>query len=176
MKLVPQNYISFWDYCKPPHYGYSGSGILTKYSPLNVRYGIGIPEHDTEGRVVTLEFPYFYLVWIYAPNSMDDLRRLEYRVFEWDVAFREYWKSLLHTSKQIVIAGDFNVAHCDIDIHNSKKSIWYSGFTFYERSSFTQFLKSGFKDTFREKHPHKIKYTWWSNRWKPVDKNGDLSM
>ena len=105
---------------------------------------------------------------------MDDLRRLEYRVFEWDVAFREYCISLQQTSKPVIIAGDFNVAHFDIDIHNPKRSTWYAGFTFYERSSFSQLLKSGLKDTFREMHPKKTKYTWWSNRWKPILNNGAL--
>ena len=172
--MIPNEYQSFWDWCKPPHLGYSGTAILTKFSPISVRYGIGVVEHDIEGRVVTLEFPHFYVVSVYVPNVMDSLRRLEYRVFEWDVAFREYWKSLL-AHKHVVIGGDMNVAHQEIDIFNPQRNIWSAGFTFYERSSFTQLLNAGFIDSFRDIYPERIKYSWWSNRWKLKNQDGVFS-
>ena len=156
-----------------------------------MRYGIGMPEHDLEGRVVTWEYQDFFVVSVqqirklyyifqisklivYVPNSMDYLRRLEYRVFEWDVAFREYWKSL-REQKYVVIAGDMNVAHEPIDLFNPKPNEWSAGFTFYERSSLTQLLNSGFVDSFREIYPDRVKYSWWSNRWKQKLVNGILS-
>jgi len=109
-------------------------------------YGIGTPEHDAEGRTITCEFPHFYFISVYVPNSQDDLRRLEYRIFEWDVALREHCKALLSTRKHVVLTGDFNVAHEKIDLFNPKPNMWNAGFTFYERSSFTQLLNAGFKD------------------------------
>ncbi|CAI2372336.1 unnamed protein product [Moneuplotes crassus] len=164
-QYLPSEYMSFWDCCKPPHAGYSGTGFLTKYAPLNVSYGLGILEHDAEGRVITCEFEHFYVLSVYTPNGMDSLNRIEYRVFEWDEAFRLYVKKLQETGKLVIVTGDLNVCHEPIDIHNPRQCEQSAGFTFWERSSFTKILKTlELVDTFREFYPETANYTWWSNR------------
>ena len=140
--------------------GYSGTLIWTCYEPLSVTYGLGIPEHDHEGRVITLEFEEFYLVNQYVPNAKDDLSRLDYRM-TWEDALRNYLKEL-EKKKPVVMCGDLNVAHQEIDIKNAKPNMGHAGFTNEERAKFTELLNSGFIDTYRYYNPDKIEYTWWS--------------
>lgn len=144
--------------------GYSGTAILSKQKPLSVRYGIGVEKHDQEGRVITAEYHDHYLVNVYVPNSSSDLKRLPYRSQEWDVDFCAYLKSL-DDDKPVMICGDFNVAHREIDLKNPKANYDKSpGFTQAEIDGFERFLQSGFRDSFRELHPEQIKYSWWSYR------------
>lgn len=140
--------------------GYSGTLIWTCYEPLSVTYGLGIPEHDHEGRVITLEFEDFYLVNQYVPNSKDDLSRLDYRM-NWEDDLRKYLKKL-EQKKPVVMCGDLNVAHEEIDLKNPKPNMGHAGFTNEERAKFTELLNSGFIDTYRYYNPDKIEYTWWS--------------
>ena len=140
--------------------GYSGIMIYTRVKPLNVIYGIGIEEHDHEGRVITLEFNDYYLVAVYVPNVKRDLSRLNYRMI-WEDDFRNYLKKL-EKHKPVVMCGDLNVAHNEIDIKNAKANIGNAGFTYEERSKFTELLNSGFTDTYRYFNPEGVKYTWWS--------------
>ena len=140
--------------------GYSGTLIWTCYEPLSVTYGLGIPEHDHEGRVITLEFEEFYLVNQYVPNAKDDLSRLDYRM-TWEDTLRNYLKEL-EKKKPVVMCGDLNVAHQEIDIKNAKPNMGHAGFTNEERAKFTELLNSGFIDTYRYYNPDKIEYTWWS--------------
>ena len=150
--------------------GYSGTAVFTKIEPLHVNYGIGIEEHDQEGRVITLEFEKFYLVNCYTPNSKRELTRLEYRV-KWEDDFRNY---LLNLDKQkpVVLCGDLNVAHCEIDLKNPKSNRGNAGFTDEERSQMTNLLNSGFVDTFRYLYPDKTdSYSWWSYMGKAREKN-----
>ena len=140
--------------------GYSGTLIYTLYEPLNVTYGIGIEEHDHEGRVITLEFEEFYLVNEYVPNVKRDLSRLEYRM-TWEDDFKNYLKKL-EEKKPVVVCGDFNVAHNEIDIKNAKANIGNAGFTYEERDKFTKLLDSGFIDTYRYFNPDKQEFSWWS--------------
>ena len=154
-------YTSYWNSAEKK--GYSGTAIYSKHQPLSVTYGMGIPEHDTEGRVITLEMPDFYLVCVYTPNSQDGLRRLDYRM-TWDDAFREYVLGL-KAKKGVVICGDMNVAHEEIDIKNPKTNRRNAGFTDEERDKFSVLLKSGFVDTWRHQHPEEVKYSWWSYRF-----------
>lgn len=140
--------------------GYSGTAIYTKTEPINVTYGIGIPEHDNEGRVITLEFDKFYMVDCYTPNSKRELLRLDYRMI-WEDAFREYLLNL-DKVKPVILCGDLNVAHQEIDLKNPKTNTKNAGFTIEERTKFTELLNSGFTDTYRYLYPDKIGYTWWS--------------
>ena len=140
--------------------GYSGTCIYTKVEPLSVTYGMGIEEHDNEGRVITLEFNDFYLVTVYTPNVKRDLSRLSYRMI-WEDAFKDYLKEL-ELDKPVVVCGDLNVAHEEIDIKNAKANIGNAGFTYEERGKFTDLLNAGFTDTFRFINGDKIKYSWWS--------------
>ena len=140
--------------------GYSGTLIFSKVKPINVTYGIGINEHDNEGRVITMEFNNFYLVNVYVPNVKRDLSRLEYRM-KWEDDFKLYLKGL-EKNKKIIVCGDFNVAHNEIDIKNAKSNIGNAGFTYEERGKFTDLLNAGFIDTFRELHKDEVKYSWWS--------------
>ena len=149
--------------------GYSGTLVFSKTKPLNVTYGLGIDIHDHEGRVITLEYDEFYLVTVYVPNVKRDLSRLEYRM-TWEDDFRKYLKQL-EKHKPIVVCGDFNVAHNEIDIKNAKGNIGNAGFTFEERGKFTELLDSGYIDTFRHFNPDKIKYSWWSYMGKAREKN-----
>ena len=143
--------------------GYSGTAIYSRHQPLSVTYGIGIEEHDHEGRVITLEMPEFYLVCVYTPNSQDGLKRLDYRM-TWDDAFREYVLGL-KARKGVVICGDMNVAHEEIDIKNPKANRRNAGFTDEEREKFSVLLDSGFVDTWRSQNPDEVKYSWWSYRF-----------
>ena len=160
-------YSSYWNSAEKK--GYSGTAIYSKHQPLDVTYGIGVEEHDNEGRVITLEMPEFFLVCVYTPNSQDGLRRLDYRM-TWDDAFREYVLSL-KARKGVVICGDMNVAHEEIDIKNPKSNRRNAGFTDEERSKFSDLLGSGFVDTWRAQHPDEVKYSWWSYRFKARENN-----
>ena len=142
--------------------GYSGTLVFTKEKPLNVRKGIGIEEHDQEGRVVTLEFEKFYFVNVYVPNSKEKLLRLEYRM-KWEDDFRKYLLSL-KSKKSVIVCGDLNVAHNEIDLKNPDTNHFSAGFSDEERNKFTELLNSGFIDTFRYLHEDKVKYSWWSFR------------
>lgn len=160
-------YKSYWDYAEKK--GYSGTVIYTRKEPLSVAYGLGIPEHDTEGRAVTLEFPDFYLVNTYVPNSGEGLKRLDYRM-TWDDAFREYVRGLAE-KKSVIICGDLNVAHHEIDLKNPDTNRLNAGFTDEERENMTALLAAGFTDTWRFQHPEEVKYSWWSYRMMARDRN-----
>ena len=150
--------------------GYSGTAIFTRHKPLTLTRGIGIEEHDTEGRVITIELAEYYVVTVYTPNSRSALERLDYRM-EWDVAFREYLLSL-RVKKPVIVCGDLNVAHKEIDLKNPKTNRRNAGFTDEERQKFTELLESGFVDTFRALHPDKTgAYTWWSYLRKARENN-----
>lgn len=153
-------YASYWNYADKP--GYSGTVIYTRKPVLSVSYSLGVDEHDHEGRVVTLEFEDFYLVNVYVPNSQDGLRRLDYRM-NWEDAFRGFVKSL-ESKKPVVVCGDMNVAHEEIDLKNPSTNHFNAGFSDEERSKFTELLGSGFIDTWRFQHPDEVKYSWWSYR------------
>ncbi len=161
-------YDSYWDYAEKK--GYSGTVIFTRLKPLNVSYGLGIDLHDHEGRVVTLELDDFYLVNVYVPNSRDGLVRLDYRM-EWEDAFRNYIIDL-DKKKPVIICGDLNVAHKEIDLKNPKTNRHNAGFTDEEREKFTSLLNAGFVDTYRYFYPDKAEvYSWWSYRFKAREKN-----
>ena len=160
-------YQSYWNYADKK--GYSGTAIYTRHTPLSVAYCIGIDAHDHEGRVVTLEMPDFYLVCCYTPNSQDGLRRLDYRM-TWEDDFRAYLLQL-DRQKPVVLCGDLNVAHEEIDLKNPKTNHQNPGFTDEERGKMTQLLGSGFTDTFRFKYPEEVRYSWWSYRAQARAKN-----
>lgn len=160
-------YESYWNYADKK--GYSGTAIFTRRKPINVTYGIGIDEHDHEGRVITLETEDFFLVDVYTPNSQDGLKRLDYRM-KWEDDFRAYLMRL-DGSKPVVVCGDMNVAHQEIDLKNPKSNRRNAGFTDEERQKFSQLLASGFTDTFRLLHPEQVTYSWWSYRFKAREKN-----
>jgi exodeoxyribonuclease III len=160
-------YESFWNYADKK--GYSGTAIFTKHKPVSVSYGIGIDNHDHEGRVITLESEMFYLVCVYTPNSQEELRRLDYRM-QWEEDFQTYVKSL-DAKKPVIVCGDMNVAHNEIDIKNPKTNRMNAGFTDQEREKFTTFLGRGFVDTFRRLYPEQVTYSWWSYRFHAREKN-----
>ena len=161
-------YTSYWNFAEKK--GYSGTAIYTRHEPLSIAYGIDIPEHDTEGRVITLEYPDFYLVTVYVPNSQDDLRRLGYRV-TWEDAFRAYLGEL-DKKKPVIVCGDLNVAHKEIDLKNPKSNRKNAGFTDEERGKFQELLDAGFVDTFRHFYPDQRDiYSWWSYRFKARERN-----
>ncbi len=161
-------YQSYWNYAQKK--GYSGTAIFTKHTPLSVTYGLGIEAHDTEGRVITLQMDNFYLVTVYTPNSQDELRRLTYRM-QWEDAFREYLTTLERT-KPVIVCGDMNVAHQEIDLKNPKTNHQNAGFTDQERHKFSTLLQAGFTDTFRYFYPDKTDaYSWWSYRFSARSKN-----
>ena len=160
-------YTSYWNYADKK--GYSGTVIYTKHQPLSVSYGIGIDEHDHEGRVVTLEMPDFYLVNVYTPNSQDGLRRLEYRM-RWEDAFREYLCGLA-ANKGVIVCGDMNVAHEPIDLKNPDTNHFNAGFSDEERGKMTELLAAGFVDSWRSQHPGEAKYSWWSYRMAARERN-----
>lgn len=161
-------YYQYWNYAEKK--GYSGTAIFTKKKPLNVTYGIGIPEHDTEGRVITAEFEDFYLIDVYVPNAQRELTRLAYRM-EWEEAFLSYIKKLDET-KPVVYCGDLNVAHKEIDLKNPKSNRGNAGFTDEERACFTKVTESGFVDSFRFFYPDvPDKYSWWSYMFNSRAKN-----
>ncbi|MBR4242798.1 MAG: exodeoxyribonuclease III [Bacteroidaceae bacterium] len=161
-------YTSYWNYADKK--GYSGTAIFSRHEPLGVTYGIGIDEHDHEGRVITLEMPDFYLVTVYTPNSQDGLRRLDYRM-DWEDAFRSYLKTL-DEKKPVIVCGDLNVAHQEIDLKNPKSNRKNAGFTDEEREKFTVLLSEGFTDTWRTLNPDvRDVYSWWSYRFSAREKN-----
>ena len=160
-------YESYWNYADKK--GYSGTAIYTKHKPLNVTYGIDIDEHDHEGRVITLEMDDFYLITVYTPNSQDGLRRLDYRM-KWEEDFQAYLHRL-DAIKPVIVCGDMNVAHQEIDLKNPKTNHKNAGFTDEEREKMTQLLSNGFIDTFRSLYPEQITYSWWSYRFRAREKN-----
>ncbi len=161
-------YHSFWNYADKK--GYSGTAIFTKHAPLGVFYGMGIDEHDHEGRLITLEYESFYLVCCYTPNSQDGLRRLDYRM-QWEDDFRQYLLKL-DSKKPVILCGDLNVAHEEIDLKNPKINRKNAGFTDEERMKMTTLLESGFTDTFRHFYPDLTDaYSWWSYRFRAREKN-----
>lgn len=160
-------YESYWNYADKK--GYSGTAIYTKHKPLNVTYGIDIDEHDHEGRVITLEMDDFYLVTVYTPNSQDGLRRLEYRM-KWEDDFQAYLHKL-DEKKPVIVCGDMNVAHQEIDLKNPKTNRKNAGFTDEEREKMTRLLSNGFIDTFRTLYPEQVTYSWWSYRFRAREKN-----
>ena len=161
-------YTSYWNYAEKK--GYSGTAIFTRHQPLSVTYGMGIEEHDTEGRLITMEMNDFYLVCCYTPNSQDGLKRLDYRM-QWEDDLRRYL-SALDQKKPVIYCGDLNVAHQEIDLKNPKTNRMNPGFTDQERQKMTLLLESGFTDTFRFLHPdQKDIYSWWSYRFKAREKN-----
>ncbi len=160
-------YQSYWNYADKK--GYSGTAIYTRHTPISVAYGIGIDEHDHEGRVITLEMADFYLVCCYTPNSQDGLKRLDYRM-KWEDDFRAYLMRL-DEKKPVILCGDLNVAHEEIDLKNPKTNHQNAGFTDDERQKMTQLLDSGFTDSFRFKYPEEVQYSWWSYRFQARAKN-----
>ncbi|WP_346930701.1 exodeoxyribonuclease III [Clostridium sp.] len=168
IELALEGYHQYWNYAEKK--GYSGTAIFTKVEPMNVSYGIGIEEHDKEGRVITLEFENFYLVTVYTPNSKSELERLDYRMV-WEDEFRKHLKKL-DENKPVIVCGDLNVAHKEIDLKNPKNNRRNAGFTDEERNKFTELLDSGFIDTFRNFYPDlEGTYSWWSYRFKAREKN-----
>ncbi len=149
--------------------GYSGTAIFAKKEPISVKYGLGIPEHDTEGRAITLEYDDYYLLCVYTPNAQRELARLDYRM-RWEDALREYIVAL-DAKKPVIYCGDLNVAHEEIDLKNPKTNHHSAGFSDEERDQFTKLLDSGFKDTFRSLYPDKVAYSWWSYMMKAREKN-----
>ena len=161
-------YQSFWNYADKK--GYSGTAVFTRHTPVNVTYGMGIDEHDHEGRIITLEMDQFYLVTVYTPNSQDGLRRLDYRM-KWEDDFRAYLLKL-NENKPVIVCGDLNVAHEEIDLKNPKTNRKNAGFTDEERAKMTTLLDAGFTDTFRHFYPDMEGiYSWWSYRFKAREKN-----
>ena len=168
LDLQFEGYQSYWNYAEKK--GYSGTAIFSRHQPLSVAYGIGVEEHDHEGRVITLEMEQFYLITVYVPNSQDELRRLAYRM-TWEDAFLSYLKKL-EEKKPVVVCGDLNVAHQEIDLKNPKTNRKNAGFTDEERAKFTTWLNAGFTDTFRYFYPEQKEiYSWWSYRFKAREKN-----
>ena len=149
--------------------GYSGTAIFAKKEPLSVNYGLGIEEHDHEGRAITLEYENFYLLCVYTPNAQRELARLSYRM-KWEDALREYMKAL-DSKKPVIYCGDLNVAHEEIDLKNPKTNHFSAGFSDEERGKFTELLNAGFKDTFRTLYPDEVKYSWWSYMYGARAKN-----
>lgn len=161
-------YHQYWNYAEKK--GYSGTAIFTKSEPISVTYGIGIPEHDKEGRVITLEYPDFYMITCYTPNSQRELARLDYRM-TWEEAFQAYCRTL-DEKKPVILCGDLNVAHQEIDLKNPKTNHHNAGFSDEERAKMTQFLESGFTDTFRHFYPDVTGvYSWWSYMFQSRAKN-----
>jgi exodeoxyribonuclease-3 len=167
LDLQFEGYESYWNFAEKK--GYSGTAIFTRHQPLGVSYGIGIDEHDHEGRVITLEMADFYLVTVYTPNAQDELRRLDYRM-QWEDDFRQYLLSL-DQHKPVIVCGDMNVAHEEIDLKNPKSNRRNAGFTDEERGKFSTLLASGFTDTFRWLYPEQVTYSWWSYRFQARQKN-----
>lgn len=166
--FAPEGYYAYWNYAEKK--GYSGTAIFTKREPLSVSYGIGIEEHDHEGRVITLEYEDFYMITVYTPNSKDGLARLPYRM-QWEDDFLAYLKKL-EESKPVIYCGDLNVAHKEIDLKNPKTNRKNAGFTDEERAKFTQAVEAGMIDTFRYFYPEQEGiYSWWSYRFKAREKN-----
>lgn len=168
IELDLPGYHQYWNYAEKK--GYSGTAIFTKEEPISVFIGLDVPRHDTEGRVITLEFPDFYFVTCYTPNAQDGLKRIDYRM-DWEDCFREYLVSLDKT-KPVIICGDLNVAHNEIDLKNPKSNRGNAGFSDEERGKFSQLLDAGFTDSFRYLYPDtEGAYSWWSYRFKAREKN-----
>lgn len=168
IRMELPGYHQYWNYAEKK--GYSGTAIFARQEPMSVRYGLGIPEHDREGRVIALEYADFYLVTVYTPNSQDELKRLEYRM-EWEDAFRAYLAEL-SAKKGVIVCGDMNVAHREIDLKNPKTNRRNPGFTDEERGKMTALLDSGFVDSFRHFYPDaEGMYSWWSYRFHAREKN-----
>ncbi len=167
LDLLFDGYESYWNSAEKK--GYSGTAIFTRHKPLSVTYGMGIDEHDREGRVITMEMMDFYLVCCYTPNSQDGLKRLDYRM-QWEDDFQAYLQRL-DAQKPVILCGDLNVAHEEIDIKNPKTNRRNAGFTDEERQKFTELLGRGFKDTFRTLYPQQVTYSWWSYRFQARQKN-----
>ena len=168
IQLEMEGYEQYWNYAEKK--GYSGTAIFTKQTPLSVHYGIGIEEHDHEGRVITLEYENFFFVTVYTPNSQSELARLDYRM-KWEDDFLAYIKSLEET-KPVIYAGDLNVAHQEIDLKNPKTNRKNAGFTDEERGKFSNVLANGMIDTYRYFYPEQTEiYSWWSYRFKAREKN-----
>ena len=168
VELDLKGYHQYWNYAEKK--GYSGTAIFTKKEPLSVSYGLGIEEHDKEGRVITLEYEDFYFITVYTPNSKSELERLDYRMV-WEDEFRKYMQNL-EKNKPVVVCGDLNVAHKEIDLKNPKTNRNSAGFTDEERGKFTELMNAGFIDTFRYFYPEQEGiYSWWSYRFKAREKN-----
>ena len=167
LELDTPGYLQFWNYAEKK--GYSGTAIMTRHEPLDVRLGMGIDEHDHEGRLVTLEYPDFFLATVYTPNAQDGLKRLDYRM-QWENDFRT-WLCGMAEKKPVIVCGDMNVAHEEIDLKNPKTNHKNAGFSDEERGKFSELLASGFADTFRRLYPDKVEYSWWSYRFKAREKN-----
>lgn len=167
LELEFDGYESYWNYAEKK--GYSGTAIYSRHKPLSVTYGMGVEEHDHEGRIITLEMSDFYLVTVYTPNSQDGLRRLDYRM-KWEDDFRNFLKAL-DKKKPVIVCGDLNVAHEEIDIKNPKTNRRNAGFTDEEREKMTILINDGFIDTFRTLHPDQVTYSWWSYRFHAREKN-----
>ena len=167
LDIAFEGYESYWNSAEKK--GYSGTAIFSRHQPLSVSYGIGIDEHDHEGRVITLEMSDFYLVTVYTPNSQDELRRLDYRM-RWENDFLNYIKRL-DEKKPVIFCGDLNVAHQEIDLKNPKTNRKNAGFTDEERAKMTRLLSNGFIDSFRQLYPEQVTYSWWSYRFRAREKN-----
>lgn len=165
--FAPEGYHAYWNYAEKK--GYSGTAIFAKEEPISVSYGLGIEEHDHEGRVITLEYKDYYFITCYTPNSKTELERLDYRMV-WEDDFRAYLQKL-EEKKPVVVCGDLNVAHNDIDLKNPKTNHHSAGFTDEERGKFTELMDAGFIDTFRHLYPEEIQYSWWSYRFKARERN-----
>lgn len=165
--FTPEGYHQYWYSAEKK--GYSGTAIFARTEPLSVRYGLGIPEHDTEGRAITLEYPDFYLLCVYTPNAQRELARLDYRM-AWEDALRAYITAL-DREKPVIYCGDLNVAHEEIDLKNPKSNRRNAGFSDEERGKFSELLAAGFTDTFRALYPDKVEYSWWSYMMKAREKN-----
>lgn len=167
LELDTPGYLQFWNYAEKK--GYSGTAILTRHEPMNVQMGMGISEHDHEGRLITLEYPDFFLTTVYTPNAQDGLKRLDYRM-QWEDDFRA-WLSGMAEKKPVIVCGDMNVAHEEIDLKNPKTNHKNAGFSDEERGKFSELLKAGFADTYRRLYPDKVEYSWWSYRFRAREKN-----
>lgn len=166
-EFEPTGYHQYWYSAEKK--GYSGTAVFTKQEPLSVRYGIGIPVHDTEGRAITLEYEKFYLLCVYTPNAQRELARLDYRM-SWEDALRGYIRTL-DAQKPVIYCGDLNVAHEEIDLKNPKTNHHSAGFSDEERAKFSELLACGFTDTYRKLYPDRVEYSWWSYMMKAREKN-----
>lgn len=166
-EFSPEGYDQYWNSAEKK--GYSGTAIFTRHEPLSVQYGLGIAEHDHEGRAITLEYDDFYLLCVYTPNAQRDLARLDYRM-AWEDALRAYILRL-DAHKPVIYCGDLNVAHTEIDLKNPANNHQSAGFSDEERAKFTELLSSGFTDTFRAKYPDRVQYSWWSYMFRARERN-----
>lgn len=166
-EFSPEGYDQYWNSAEKK--GYSGTAIFTRHEPLSVQYGLGIAEHDHEGRAITLEYDDFYLLCVYTPNAQRDLARLDYRM-AWEDALRAYILRL-DAHKPVIYCGDLNVAHTEIDLKNPANNHQRAGFSDEERAKFTELLSSGFTDTFRAKYPDRVQYSWWSYMFRARERN-----